>query len=465
MAAGLLVLVAASLGIFRWISSREVVAPSPSLQWQEPEAVAAWARVFLSREGAQPDSVSAQAVDDRGSPRRILVSVHPGSQEAPRILRATARMLVAARAEGAESAAHLAVIRQGDQVTFLPIGEAADLATSDILLAQHLGLTLEELGFAEESALDDAGGVAPSSGAEPGTDGGIETEAGAESGAGSAGAGETTTTQESEASGNGQAQPAETGADTTKRRRDPSEPPPVIRAVSAGPPARVARANGPVPLEPSAGTTSPVFRLQVAAGARRRLTLRSLTLSASGTLPDVDDIAFVDLLRETDVSGRGATRPEKLGERQSFGDDDGSITFGGLQVPFGEDGLPLALLVQAEFLHAVEGGTFRLSLGSEAGVELEDSEGATVRVTGLPVMGPTLEIEGNMPPDFEQERLDRLAEEGPDASDPNAERLQREAAERAQSEAKAASIESSAEPEGTVQADSETGAGDEPQAP
>ncbi len=395
-------------------------AAEPLLRWSEPASVEAWASRALAKAGVPADTVAARVEPGQRGQRRAFVLDHPSPQPLPRIVRAVASMLVAAAAEGRESAAHLAVIRHRTRVVIIPAGEAADILRDDETLAAFLGLTPHELalldsipaeagqGPAEQPSSPDGGSTPPSPAgppAQPGTVGAVEPPP----------AGPEQATE-----------PAETV------EPPPADTPPAV--ATAVLPARVARGNGPVPPRAVAGTSAPLFRLQIAAGARRALVLRSLTVRAKGSMPEVEDIDWITLQRETDLSGRGKSRPVQLGSQQSFVDEDGEVTFAGLEARFGDDGLPLSLVLVADLGRDIAGGAIEISLRDADAIVIEDETGQRVPVLGVPVRGPKITAEGTIPVDEEQARLDQLALEGPDAVDPNVERMLEEArqAERQQ---------------------------------
>lgn len=390
--------VVAALGAAAWWflarSSRDEPV-RPALEWREPKAVEAWASGVLGREGAAPGEVEARVVPQAQDARRAFLTRHPDDQPLPAIAIATARLLLAARSEGPSSAAHLAVIRQADRTLVLPVGEAASVASDRASLARWLGISENDI-------------VAPPEPAE---------------------AGVALTTAEPAASAPAPA-PPEAGA-----AAGPSAPASATAAAAtgaaAGPPARIARGHGTTASKVVPGQAGvPLLRVQVAAGARRTVRLRSITVKASGALDELTAVAWVDLWREADASGRPGVPAQRVGERQSFDDDDGRATFDGLDVAFGEDGLPLPLLVSVDLADESEGGAIELSVPDASAVAITDAEGEPLGVAGAPVTGSRATVVGNVEPDPEQQRLDALASEGPDAVDPNVERMRTDAMEK-----------------------------------
>jgi hypothetical protein len=184
-------------------------------------------------------------------------------------------------------------------------------------------------------------------------------------------------------------------------------------------PARLLRGPGPaLPHRAQPGATDlVVYRAAIHPATSRALELRSVAVTARGTLVDYEDVDFVTLVLDTDRDGRHAGSDRVVGPPDTFVDDDGDVTWSGLGLPFGTDGQPLNLLLVVDLAAETEGGTLALSLGRDAIEVIEVSSEAVVPVKGAPLHGTLLTVEGNLEPDLEQERLDRLAAAGPDAVD------------------------------------------------
>ena len=135
----LLLAVACAVGwsVVRFVSasSRTDVGPT----WFEPKTMAAWETDDLRAKGVPPGTVRALIETKTFQPRRVLVSTHAPEQDLTLVLRTAAAFLVEARRRGEATLTHVAVVRHGDDVIEIPLGEAARLADPATDVGEWLG--------------------------------------------------------------------------------------------------------------------------------------------------------------------------------------------------------------------------------------------------------------------------------------------------------------------------------------
>lgn len=386
--------------------------------------MAAWAAAELERRGAQPIAIRAALETRTTRPRRVVVSEHGDVPSLRDVVAATAEMLLAAARRGDARAIDVAIVRHGGgaEVVALALGEALrvseDAAELDRLIAGGVRVPLspspgalvgEDVGAVGDSgdAGDDSGDVVLVTPPEVGTSGAAARSPRDADGQRSAGRGGDGRDGRDGASG------ADDGSASDSRESGAGEEAPEVRAV------RVHLGPGPaISHRAQPGETDAVLhRIAIHPAARRALILRELTIAVRGTLDDTLEIDFVSLVQDENGDGRRSGGDRVVGEPDAFVDDDGTLTWSGIDVPFGSQGRPLNLLVAVDFTDPAEGGTIAVTLPVEGlGVE-EVASGFMTPVIGLPLRGRTVTLEGNTEPDLEQDRLDRLAAEGPDAID------------------------------------------------
>lgn len=377
----LLGLVVAAIVRWGWIAPASARGPS----WAEPGSVARWAGERLAASGVPASAVVARVEDRTTQPRRVVVSDHPRGQDPVAIGRAVADLLLVAHRQGDGRRVDLAVVRQGDPAQarfFLPLRDAARLLADETEMRRLL---------AAAPPLPE-----PSDGAEPRPPV-VAAPAGRESPATAAAA-------------------PPPGRDPEGASRAAPEPQTAAGPVEApaARPVRVILRRGRrgLPHRAQPGETDVVVHsIRIGPQGRRPLMLRGLTVESRGTLVEYEDIAFVSLVRDLDGDARRGEGDRLLGEPDAFGDDDGSVDFTGLEVPFGADGRPIDILVVVDFEDPAVGGTLSLSIPEE-GLLVEETAGEqALAALGLPLHGPELTLEGNVEPDPVQAELDRQAAE------------------------------------------------------
>lgn len=408
-----------------WLSTRGRVAPGPT--WREPATIATWAEAELRSAGVEAVSLDARVEKRSLAARRLVLAGHSTGQPLLDVVRATARFLVLARDKGEATATHLAIIRQGTRILLLPVGDAVRVAASDEAAASWLELQerLRPAGadFARRGAdvgptlgpawpppatsdLSPRPSLAPSVG---------DLVSGAEASPGPALVAVTAPP------------PGPTPSVDASRpvvaRGTPLVPPSASRPPGAAPPVRLLKttAGAALPGRVQPGQEGVVLlRAQIHPGTRRALKLDSVRVRARGTLPDVEDVSFVDLVRDVDRDGKRGPGDVSLGGRQSFTDDDGLLSFDELGLTFGEDGIGIELIFTADLADESLGGTILLALMDAGSVSVaEVASGNQCGVRGVPLTGPVVSVDSNVEEDPEQARLDALAEAGPDAVDEN----------------------------------------------
>jgi hypothetical protein len=411
--------------------------------WDRPATIAAWAKQDLVHRGVAPDTTTARVETRTSRPRRVVVSHHPDGEPLGAIVRGAARWLLLASQQGAATQTHLVVVRQGDLSASVPLAEASRLAQSRDEVAAWLGIPVEDVPLEEGDPAPspaEAAALAPVTDAEPlgSTDDAASPVPPPPEPAESA-VPEPAETEPVAASGPESA-PATATAEPPATTRN--RPPTFVR-------------GGPVPRDAKAGQEGVVLlRVQVHPGDPVETRLRSITIKARGSLSDVDALSWVKLVRDVDSDGKPGPADPVLGT-ESFTDDDGSITFAGLDQVFGAAGASLGLLVTADIADQTEGGSILLSIPGTSSIVLEDvATGAPLVPRSRAVTGTTVKVEGNVEPDPEETRLDALANAGPDAIDDNLDRMRADAlAQQAEAQAGAEGGDGKTQDQGQQQQD------------
>jgi hypothetical protein len=401
---------AASLVVVRWdIAGRRRPAAA---SWSEPETIAAWALARMRQWGVAPSSLEAVVETRTRAPRRVLVTSHSPGQDPSQVVASVAKLLVEARRDGERTSAHLAVMRfEGGEdapalpTAYMPVGDARWLVDHP----EDVEAWLERAGHPPR---------APATTIEP-----------------PAGAGDATTavspaaTPESSpvATPTVLAPAAPAPAETSAPAGSVILPPAGVASAGAAPsdasaaadkaipPVRLLRGPGPpAATQVRASETNVVMlRVQLHPGSRRALILQSLSVKSSGSASEVEDVSFAHLVQDVDKDGRRGARDRQVGSPEAFGDDDGTATFTGLDMPFGADGAPLYLLVAFDFNDATQGGTLMASVPETGVVVREVASDQQCPVAGT-LQGALVTLDGNVEPDPVQQRLDELAAEGGD---------------------------------------------------
>jgi hypothetical protein len=393
--------------------------------WRRPPSVAAWAQERFAARGATADRALALVESRTSRPRRLLMSSHAPGLEAPRLLRAAAEVLLAARDGGERLLIHAALVEHGPdddrRSVLLPVSTAALVLTDDQALE-------DLLASARPGTLDFRGGeTTPAGGeavvelgpeevaAEPPDEDDGEPEASAEpveppsatSASGESG------DELSVTPARDRAAPARPSLGSGLKAADDEEP---VRVAGRKPmPVSVLRGAGRrLAHSYEAGEQQVVLaRVIVHPRTKRPLILRSLTVEPLGKLNDVEGIDFVYLVHDRDGNGRRDKTDQQVGDVVSFVDDNAPATFEDLEFAFGAEGEPAKLLLMVDFMDQNEGGTIMLTIPERDGMLVEEvATGARLRVDGLPFKGTMTTLNGDLEPDPFQEELDRLAAEG-----------------------------------------------------
>jgi hypothetical protein len=414
--------------------------------WSDPETVAAWARRELVRHGTRPDSVQAlvRAAEEGAEGRRLLVARVPERQGLAEAVSAMAQVLLEARKDPSRTGVHLGILEHaglpgGPMSSIgLPAGEAAFLAAHPeavpawLVEAGHPTAVASRVEpAAEGDASSGAAGTAEAVGTPDGEAPGPPADGRpGEGGPGAAVASDATgSAPEPDAASPVRDEARTDPAVASRAATTPAKPPASSAGAVARPPAPVRLLRGPgAPISPRLAVSQDgavLLRVQLHPGQRRALLLEAVTIRASGTLDDVSDLEFLHLVQDVDRDGKRGQADRQLGSPESFTDDDATLTFAGLSVSFGADGSPVYLLVLADVADESEGGTLQISVPDASSVQVREVSSEQVcPVSGVPHSGVQFVLSGNVEPDPEQERLDRLAEEGPDAVDPHLEHRQ-----------------------------------------
>lgn len=422
---GLVLTLIAGFGPRAWTSLRSPDAPTAGPTWRDPPSIAAWAHAELKAAGAEPSSVDALIERRTAVRRRVLMTAHPMGRPLADVVRAVARLLVRGRDRGEATSTHVAIIRQGKLILLLPVGEAAALAGSDASAIEWIerneswaagGLEREHAGVGADGGVGTDGMLTPelaSATSVPAPDG----ESAADAAGGEPGPA---------APAGGDASPgATTTTDAAGTVATPLGAP--VPAAATGAPAPPGTAAAPQPIRLLRNTGGPrqparvapgevgvvLLRAQLHPGTARSLRLDSISVRARGTLADAEDVAFVELTRDVDRDGTRGPGDVDAGGRQRFTENDGTLTFDGLGLIFGETATPLDLIFTMDLADDSSGGAISLAVQDPTSVSVVDV--ATMKpcgVRGAPLTGSVVrvDIKAETAPDADevQAELDRL---------------------------------------------------------
>lgn len=341
--------------------------------WLQPSTVERWARGRWQAAGLPPDQLAAEVDGVGGRRRRVLVSRHGRDVDPARVVRAAASVLLDARGQGPALQAHLAVLEldraDGPRWLSVSLTEAALVQADPAAVGTVLARALASDGAAAALLDAPAGGSPPDRG-EPDVE-----EAGPVAGS---------------------PMPAVAQADAA----DPGDVEgPAASGAAAGPVRAVRVIRGPgraVPRRVELGQSVVLLRVQLHPGARRALSLKSLSVSARGSLPVTEDVEHAALVVDADRDGRHDDTDRQVGAVARFVGDPPAARFEDLDLAFGADGAPLSLLVEILVTDQAHSGTIMLTLDEPAELSVvELASGARCPVEGaVPLNGRMTTVRG-----------------------------------------------------------------------